>query len=327
LPINLKERNKMTGSEYITAFAPASIGNLAVGFDMLGLAIAGAGDRVSVKRVPGEGVTIAEVRGLDGEIHPTLSADAKENTAAVAAAALWAGTGQSGGVEMIVRKGVALQSGMGSSSASAVAGAVAVNALLENPLPIEALLPYALEGEKVASGGVHADNVAPSLLGGLVLCPPALLPRMMPLATPEGLSSVLLHPELLVNTAEARKKLARGYSMDQWISQQGYLAGFMVGIASNDVELIRECLKDVIIEPQRISAVPCFEAVQEAAIKAGALGSSLSGSGPSLFALCENRIAAQVATAMEQACRGFAYDCQSWVSPMASPGAYVEKIA
>lgn len=317
----------MAGNDYVTAFAPASIGNVAVGFDMLGLAIAGAGDRVSARRVSAEGVSIAEVRGLDGNIHPTLSNNPAENTASVAAAALWDAAGQPGGLELIIRKGVPLQSGMGSSSASAVAGVVAANALLDTPLKIEALLPFALEGEKMASGGIHADNVAPSLLGGMVLCPPALLPRMVRLATPEGLGSVLLHPELLVDTAEARKKLARGYSVDQWLTQQGYLAGFMAGIATNDIELIRDCLQDVIIEPQRQSAVPCFDAVKEAALRAGALGSSLSGSGPSLFALCESNIAANVAIAMEQACRSCGYDCQSWVSSLTAEGAYVEDAA
>lgn len=316
----------MAGNDYVTAFAPASIGNVAVGFDMLGLAIAGVGDRVSARRVSSNDVSIAEVRGLDGNIHPILSNDSAENTASVAAAALWDAAGESGGLELIVRKGVPLQSGMGSSSASAVAGVVAANTLLDTPLDIEALLPFAMEGERVASGGMHADNVAPSLLGGLVLCPPALLPRMIRLATPEGLSSVLLHPELLVNTAEARKKLARGYSMEEWLAQQGYLAGFMAGIAMNDIELIRQCLKDIIIEPQRISAVPCFEAVRDAALRAGALGSSLSGSGPSLFALCESGIAAKVAIAMEQACRGCGYECQSWVSSLAAEGAHVEDV-
>ncbi len=318
----------MAGNDYATAFAPASIGNVGVGFDMLGLAIAGVGDRVSARRVSATGVSIAEVRGLDGNIHPILSNDSAENTASVAAAALWDAAGESGGLELIVRKGVPLQSGMGSSSASAVAGVMAANALLDAPLNIEALMPFALEGEKVASsGGLHADNVAPSLLGGLVLCPPALLPRMIRLATPEGLSSVLLHPELLVNTAESRKKLARGYSMEQWLTQQGYLAGFMAGIATNDIGLIRECLKDVIIEPQRKSAVPCFDVVRDAALRAGALGSSLAGSGPSLFAMCESSIAAKVAIAMEQACRGCGYECQSWVSPLATEGAYVEDAA
>lgn len=315
----------MAGKEFVTAFAPASIGNVAVGFDMLGLAVSGFGDRVSVRRVAADGVTIAEVRGLNDEIHPLLTSNAAENTASVAAAALWAAADEDGGLELIVRKGVPLQSGMGSSSASAVAGVVATNALLKNPLPVEDLLPFALEGEKVASGGIHADNVAPSLIGGLVLCPPALLPRMIRLPTPDGLSSVLVHPELLVDTAESRKKLARGYTMEQWLTQQGYLAGFMAGMAENDLELIAASLHDVIIEPQRRSAVPCFDAVQEAAMKAGALGSSLSGSGPSLFALCENAIAAKVAIAMEQACRRCGYECQSWVSPLSAPGARLEE--
>ena len=317
----------MAGNDYATAFAPASIGNVAVGFDMLGLAISGVGDRVSARRVSAKGVSIAEVRGLDGNIHPILSNDSSENTASVAAAALWDAAGEPGGLELIVRKGVPLQSGMGSSAASAVAGVVAANALLDAPLEIEALLPFALAGEKIASGALHADNVAPSMLGGLVFCPTGLLPRMIPLATPEGLSSVLLHPELLIDTAESRKKLARGYSMEQWLRQQGYLAGFMTGIATNDIGLIRECLKDVIIEPQRKAAVPCFDAVKDAALRAGALGSSLAGSGPSLFALCESSIAAKLAIAMEQAGRGCGYECQSWVSSLAAEGAYVEDAA
>lgn len=317
----------MTNNATVTAFAPASIGNVAVGFDMLGLAIGGVGDRVSAQRVPGDRVTIAEVRGLDGETHPTLSTDERENTASVAAQALWDSKKEEGGVELIVRKGVPLQSGMGSSAASAVAGVVAVNGLLAEPLPMEDLLAFALAGEEVASGGIHADNVAPSLLGGMVLSLPALLHQTIRLATPTDISSVVIHPDLLVNTAEARKKLATGYSMEQWLTQQGYLAGFLVGLANNDHELIGNCLKDVIIEPQRASAVPCFEAVQDAAIQAGALGSSLSGSGPSIFALCPTEVASRVCVAMEQASRRGGYDCQSWISPLSAPGARLEVAA
>ena len=155
-------------SEFITAFAPASIGNVGVGFDVLGLALEGVGDRVLARKTETPGVTVAEVRGLDGEFHPYLSADPDENTASIAAQALLDARGAPFGVELKVHKGVPLQSGMGSSAASAVAAAVAVNALLETPLEPDALLPYALEGEKYASGGLHADNVAPSLLGGLI---------------------------------------------------------------------------------------------------------------------------------------------------------------
>lgn len=310
-------------SDAVTAFAPASIGNVAVGFDMLGLALDGAGDRVLARRTGGQGVSIREVRGLDGEIHPYLSTDPTQNTASIAATALWNEHGD-GGVELDIHKGVPLQSGMGSSAASAVAAVVAVNALLDQPRQIPELLPYALEGEKFASKGLHADNVAPSLLGGLVLCPSVLLPEVVRLPVPAGVSVVLLHPELQINTAHARRGLARGYSMQQWLQQQGYLAAFIAACAADDVELIGRSLRDVIIEPQRSAAVSCFDEVKDAAIQAGALGCSLSGSGPSVFALCKQRRAQNIASAMEQACRALGIECQSWVSPMDAAGARVE---
>lgn len=311
-------------SDVATAFAPASIGNVAVGFDMLGLALAGVGDRVYAERNEKDGISIAAVYGLDGMPHPYLSSDPLRNTASIAAQAFWDAYGDDGGVELKIYKGVPLQSGMGSSAASAVAAAVAVNALLDEPLPTVDLLPYALEGEKFASGGLHADNVAPSLLGGLVLCPGVLLPETVKLPIPNGISAVLVHPNLRVNTAHARRGLAKGYTMQQWLSQQGYLAGFIAACASNDVELLGKTLKDVIIEPQRSAAVPCFDMVREAATRAGALGFSLSGSGPSMFALCEDADARNLAVAMEQACRSQGFECESWISPLDAPGASLE---
>lgn len=308
----------------VTAFAPASIGNLGVGFDMLGLAIEDVGDRVSARRVAGTGVSLAEVRGMDGELHPYLSSDPRENTASIAAQALWDCADEQGGVELKVFKGIPLQSGMGSSAASAVAAVVAVNALLEKPLGVDALLPFALEGEKYASGGLHADNVAPSLLGGLILCPQVLLPAVVRMPVPAGVSAVLMHPELQVDTAAARRGLAKSYRTEQWLSQQGYLAGFIAACAADDVDLIRRTLKDVVIEPQRAAAVSCFAAVQSAALKGGALGCSLSGSGPSIFALADERNAPNIASAMEQACRAMGIECQSWVCSMSAPGAHVE---
>ena len=314
----------MSGADYRTAFAPASIGNVGVGFDILGLAIVGAGDRVAARRTNGNGVAIREVRGLDGEIHPYLSNDPDHNTASIAANALWKAHGDASGVELIILKGVPLQSGMGSSAASAVAASVAVNVLLDEPLELLELLPYALEGEQYASGALHADNVAPSLLGGLVYCPKSLLPDAYCLPAPEGISSVLVHPEMQVDTAKQRKILARSYSLELWREQQSYLAGFIAGCEQNDPDLIRRCLKDVIVEPQRKAAVPCFDSVKEAALKANALGCSLSGSGPGIFALCIDADAPNAATVMEQACRGAGYECQSWISPMTTDGAYVE---
>jgi homoserine kinase len=317
----------MTNSDFVTAFAPASIGNLGVGFDMLGLAISGAGDRVSARKTAEAGIRIKEIRGMDGEIHPLLSTNAVENTASIAAKSLWDASGDDTGLELIVHKGIPLQSGMGSSAASAVAGAVAVNALLDTPLPTEDLLTHALAGEKFASGGLHADNVAPSLIGGLVLCPMTLLPKMVSLPAPKGISSVLLHPELQVNTGDSRNALAKGYSMDQWLTQQGYLAGFIAACWQNDVELLSACLRDELIEPQRAASVPCFPSVKEVAMKSGALGCSLSGSGPSIFALCLDGDAQNLATAMEQACRKTGYECQSWVSRLDAPGAHIEETA
>lgn len=315
----------MTGRQQATAFAPATIGNLGVGFDMLGLAMAGVGDRVTVRRSAGSGVVVTEVIGLDGEPHPYLSKDAGLNTASVAAASLWRAAGAPGGLEVSVRKGIPLQSGMGSSAASAVAAAVAANALLDEPVPPRQLLAHALEGEKVASGALHADNVAPCLLGGLVLCPPRLLPDCIQLATPDDIVSVVMHPHMQIDTAISRRGLARDYPMEQWLAQQGFLAGFIAACERQDVTLMRSTLQDVVIEPQRAPAVPCFAAVKEAALKAGAIGCSLSGSGPSIFALCASNRAAQLVVAMEQACRTFGIGCESWVSPMTAPGARVEE--
>ncbi len=307
-----------------TAFAPASIGNLAVGFDMLGLAIEGAGDRVRARRIDAPHVTVADVRAPDGSRHAALPSSPGENTASIAAAAFWREHGDTGGVELRVYKGVPLCSGMGSSAASAVAGAVAANALLDEPLPLAALMPYALEGERFASGGLHADNVAPSLLGGLVLCPPALLPDTVSLRAPAALRAVLVHPDLEVSTAESRQGLARSVSVERWLEQQGYLAAFVAACSAGDIDLLARSLKDVIVEPQRAASVACFEAVRAAALDSGALGCSLSGSGPSMFALVHATDAAAVGEAMAAACRQQGIDCQRWTSRMDAPGARVE---
>jgi homoserine kinase len=216
---------------------------------------------------------------------------------------------------------------MGSSAASAVAAVVAANALLEEPYGSSELLMFALEGEKYASGGLHADNVAPSLLGGMVFCPSTLLPRTVSLGLPQGVSSVLLHPDLKVDTAKARHCLAKNCTMEQWLTQQSYLATFILACERNDHQMILGSLRDVIVEPQRAASVPCLPYVKDAALRAGALGCSLSGSGPSIFALCDDELAGAVADEMEKACRGAGLACQSWISPMNSPGARVQSTA
>ena len=314
----------MRGEDWVTAFAPASIGNVGVGFDMLGLALAGVGDRVSARRRPETGVVVAAAFDPSGAPHAELSTDPEKNTASIAAAELWRSAAAQGGLELVVRKGIPLQSGMGSSAASAVAAVVAANALLEQPYDAAELLVFALEGEKYASGGLHADNVAPSLFGGLVFCPSAMLPRTVGLELPRGLSSVLVHPELKVDTKSARRTLAKNCTMEQWLTQQGYLASFILACERNDHQMMSQSLRDVIIEPQRAGSVPCFPYVKDAALREGALGCSLSGSGPSIFAICNDEVAGAVAGEMVNACRGAGLACKSWISPMDSPGASVQ---
>ena len=157
-----------------------------------------------------------------------------------------------------------------------------------------------------------------------MLCPKVLLPKVISLPTPTGVSTVLVHPEMQIHTGKSRKGLAKEYSKEQWLAQQGYLAGFIAGCAADDHELIQQSFHDVVIEPQRAAAITGFDAVKEAAIKAGAFGATIAGSGPSIFALCKHSIAASVAMEMEQACRSSGLECQSWVSPMTAPGAHVE---
>ncbi len=314
----------MSNNKYITAFAPASIGNVAVGFDMLGLAIDGVGDRVSARKTEAQGVLIKEIYDHNGQPHQDLSREADKNTASISANALWESRGIECGIELIIHKGIPLQSGMGSSAASAVAGVVAVNALLDEPLEKSKLLSFALKGEEYASGGVHADNVAPSLIGGLVFCPLNMLPEILSIEVPENLSSVLIHPNLFVNTAESRLSLKANYSLSDMLQQQSYLAGFLLGVKENNLSLIKGNLKDIIVEPQRSSAVPCFDKMKKVAIQNGAFGCSLSGSGPSIFAICESKDAMHIESVMMETCKKEGYDCQSWVSKLNSPGAYVE---
>ncbi|MEL6949173.1 MAG: homoserine kinase [Pseudomonadota bacterium] len=311
-----------------TAFAPASIGNLGVGFDVLGLAIAGPGDRVTAERQDAPGVVIAAITGdgIGADAH-LLSRDALSNTAGIAAAAIWQAGKGSGGISLTLHKGTPLGSGMGSSAASAVAGAVAANALLEQPLEHSAVLEAALEGEAFASGARHADNVAPSLYGGLVLCPPGRLPHCESLALPDGLVSVLVHPHLRVDTAAARQALSESVPLKTAVTQSGLLACFVQACARGDRDGIAASLRDVMIEHQRSRFVPGFESVKAAALEQGALGTSLSGSGPSVFAICDAAAGDAVSGAMVAAFESGGVGCDYWLSSASAPGAVLESVS
>lgn len=301
----------------ITAFAPASVGNVGVGFDVLGHTVAGPGDRVSVRRIDERVVRIVAIRGAAIE----LPRDAERNTAGAALLALRAALDLPFGFEIEIDKGIAFGSGMGGSAASAVAALVAANALLNAPLERAALYPFALDGEAVASGGHHGDNVGPMLLGGLVV---ATSDRLVKIPVPPALHCALVHPHATLETKRARAALVGKYELHEFVEQSANLALVLAGCYANDVELIRAGLSDVLIEPRRAALIDGFAEVKAAAVSAGALGASISGAGPSVFAWCEGVHTAKIcAQAMGDAFAHVGIACESWVSPVAGPAAEV----
>jgi homoserine kinase len=300
-----------------TAFAPASVGNVGVGFDILGHTIAGPGDRVSVRRIDERLVRIAAIRGAAIE----LPREAERNTAGAALLALRATLDLPFGFEIEIDKGIAFGSGMGGSAASAVAALVAANALLDTPLERAALYPFALDGEAVASGGRHGDNVGPMLLGGLVL---ATADRLVPIPVPRNLHCALVHPHATLETKRARAALAGHYELREFVAQSANLALVLAGCHANDVELIRAGLADVLVEPRRAPLTEGFTAVKAAALSNGALGASISGAGPSVFAWCDGATAANAcAQAMRDAFARSGVASEAWVSPVAGPATEV----
>ena len=272
----------MRGSDQCRAFAPGSIGNLACGFDVLGLALEGPGDEVVARRSQEPGARITSIQGDGGRLPLGTSV----NTAGTAAQAVLDEIGAHDGVELELKKGLPLAAGMGGSAASAVAAAVAVDHLMGNRLPREILLHCAMAGEAVASGEAHPDNVAPSLLGGLVLVPSWKPLRTIELEVPRELTAVHVHPHVEVETGRAREILGDQVPLTDAVAQWGNTAALVAGLFREDWEVIARSVEDRIAEPRRAKAVPGFFQVKEAALEAGALAASLSGSGPSLFALC-----------------------------------------
>ncbi|MBL8860376.1 MAG: homoserine kinase [Planctomycetes bacterium] len=304
---------------WATAFAPASVGNVGVGFDVLGHALGGVGDRATVRRTSSGRVAIRAIRGVVTE----LPSQAEKNTAGRALLSLLERVPRGTGFDLELEKGVALGSGMGGSAASAVAALVAANATLDAALPDEALYECALDGEAVASGSRHGDNVAPILLGGLVIAPARGAPVRVPV--PDELWCALVHPHHVLETRRARAALAGHYELHAFVEQSEHLALVLAGCFTGDFALIRRGLSDVLIEPRRAPLVPGFTAVKAAALAAGALGASISGAGPSVFAWCQGRATAERATrAMQSAFRAAGLDADVHVSPVDAPGARVE---
>jgi homoserine kinase len=311
---------QVPGRASATAFAPASVGNVAVGFDILGHTVAALGDRVRARRRAEPGVVIRAITG----VYVDLPLEAERNTAGMAVLALQKDLELPFGFELEIEKGIPLGSGLGGSAASAVAGVVAAAALVEGErIDRTQLLKYAMRGEAVASGSVHVDNIAPSLFGGLVLTVGIDNPFVKQIPVPESVRCVLVHPHMVLPTREARAILSTTVPLADVIWQQANLAGFLAGCFSNDLALIRESLLDVVIEPQRQVLIPGFAEVKQAALGAGALGASISGAGPTVFAWADEADAEKVRAGMVEAFARHGLASDSWVSPIDRAGARI----
>ena len=282
----------------IKVFAPASVANVACGYDILGFALHKPGDEIVGRIVDKPGLRITKITGDKGK----LPYDIEKNTASFAAQRLLEHLGETKiGIELEIRKKMPFGSGLGSSAASSAAGVMIVNELLKRPLTKRELLPFAVMGEELADGAYHADNVGPSLLGGMLLIRDNATLDVHKLVTPEGLYATVVYPHVKILTRDARAVLSDTTTLKKTVQQTGNLGALIVGLYRSDLDLIGRALQDVIVEPQRAQLIPHFYKVKEAALKAGVLGCSISGAGPSIFALSANSlIAEQAGEAMQK---------------------------
>ena len=302
-----------------TAFAPGGVGNIGPGLDILGLALAGKGDTVRAEWADERGIRITDAG------HPDLPADATRHTAGLAAMAVTARAkdprGRSRGIRLSVRKGLPLSGGQGGSAASAVAGAVAVNALLGNPLDRPALVSACLEAEEGVSGR-HGDNIAPSLLGGIVLIRSLDPLDLVQLPIPDELYVVVAHPNQQLRTAHSRSVLPDAIPREVGLHQAAQVGAMVAALAAGDYALLGRAIDDRIAEPVRAALLPGFREAKRAALAAGALGSSISGAGPTAFALVRGSTSGErVAAAMAAAYAACGYTSEVRVARIDRDGA------
>jgi homoserine kinase len=304
----------------IRAFAPATVANVCCGFDILGFAVDHPGDEVKLTLRDDDRVNVVSIEGDGGK----LPREAEKNTASVAVISFLKAIGSTQGVDIELIKNLPLGSGMGSSAASGVAALVAINELLGNPLTREQLVPHAMEAERIACGSAHADNVAPSLLGGFVLVRDYQPLDVIRVDATENLYCTLIHPHLELKTEDSRKVLRHSISLKDTITQSGNIAGLMLGLTKPDYALIGRSLKDVIAEPIRAAFIPGFDVMRTVAVDVGALGFGISGSGPTVFALSETLDKANaVAKAVQQEFEKRLLKADVFVSKVNQRGAYV----
>lgn len=301
----------------VRAFAPATVANLGPGFDLLGLALIGPGDTVVARASSAPGVTIAAIHGDGG----ALPLDPTRNTAGIAATLTLKRAGIEAGVELELLKGLPIGSGLGSSAASAAAAALAVNLLVGAPLRKAELIVPCIEAE-AAVAGRHADNVAPALLGGLVLIRSLDPLDVIRLPVPAGLTLAVVTPRFALDTRQSRAALPATVPLDAAVRNTANVAAIVSACFSGDMGLLSRAMDDHIVTPARAPLIPGCDAVIAAALAAGAIGSSISGSGPSIFALCRSeRSARDAAAAMSEAFKDFGLDSSAIISPADCPGA------
>lgn len=297
--------------ERVEALAPASMANIGPGFDVLGLAYAAPFDRVIAEWSETPGVTITAITGDGGK----LSHDAAKNTAGVAATHVLKQIGAQRGIQLSVHKGLPLASGLGSSSASAVAGALAANALFGSPIPQRDLLEACVEGEAAVSGR-HADNVGPALFGGIVLVTGVTADTVFQLPTPPGIFFALVTPDVAVPTVEARAVLPKQVSLSAMVHQTGAVARLVTAIFTGNIDLLAQAMEeDRVVEPARAHLMPGLAQVRAAAAKVGGLATMISGAGPTLCTLCGSaEDADRVTVAMQAVYDRIGLACQTRVT-------------
>jgi len=271
----------------IKIFSPATIANVSCGFDVLGLCLESVGDEMTITKSAQKGIHIAEIIGAD------LPLEAERNVAGVAALALVAHLQPDCGFEISITKNIKAGSGIGSSAASAAGAVFGINRLLGSPLTNKELIYYAMQGEALASGAPHADNVSPALLGGFTLVRGYDPLDVITLPSPAELYVTVIHPQIELKTKDARSVLKETISLKKATIQCGNLGGLISGLYTADYDLIGRCLHDELVEPVRSILIPQFDELKAAAKVAGALGGGISGAGPSVFALSKGLETAQ----------------------------------
>lgn len=309
----------MMKTKRIKVFAPATIANVGPGFDVLGVAIEQPGDIVIAEKIPGTDLTFSLANPASDV--PTDT----HNVAAYVAQLMLDEFKPAFGITIALQKNIPLGSGLGSSGASAAASAVAINALLEKPLVKKDLIRFAMEGERLASGSPHADNVAPSILGGICLIRSYTPLDIIQLPFNNSLYWIVVHPQLIIHTKTAREILPKTIPLSTVIEQNGNLGALITGLSLGDHHIIAASLKDVIAEPARTPLIPGFFDARQAALDAGAIGFSISGSGPSVFAIASTLpIAKHISERIKQAFFQFAHvECETYISLVNQEGAKV----